>query len=59
MSVTQIIFLVVAAVSLISALMVVTAASLVHSALWLVLTLFGVAVLYILLEAGFLRWRRS
>jgi NADH-quinone oxidoreductase subunit J len=54
MSVMQILFLAVAAVSLIAAIMVVSAKSLVHSALWLVLTLFGVAMLYVLLDAGFL-----
>ena len=35
-------------------LMVVTARNLVHSALWLVVALFGVAVMYVLLQAGFL-----
>lgn len=49
----QFIFLAVAAVTLVAAVMVVSARSLVHSALWLVLTLFGVAVLYVLLNAGF------
>ncbi len=33
--------------------MVVTARNLVHAALWLILTLFGVAVLFVLLNAGF------
>ena len=37
-----------------SGLMVVTAQNLVHSALWLVVTLFGVAIVYVLLNAGFL-----
>src|SRR3990172_11834944 len=50
----QIIFLIVGAVTLLSALMVVTARDLVHAALWLVATLFGVAILYTLLRAGFL-----
>jgi NADH-quinone oxidoreductase subunit J len=50
----QIIFIIVAAVTLGSALMVVTARNLVHSALWLILALFGVAVVYGLLQAGFL-----
>lgn len=53
MSVLQIIFLAIAALSLFAAFMVVSARSLVHSALWLILTLFGVAVLFVLLEAGF------
>jgi NADH-quinone oxidoreductase subunit J len=50
----QIIFLVVAAVILGSALMVVTTRNLIHAALWLIVTLFGVAILYALLNAGFL-----
>jgi NADH-quinone oxidoreductase subunit J len=54
MTVEQIIFLVVGAVTLLSALMVVTARDLVHAALWLVATLFGVAVVYALLNASFL-----
>lgn len=53
MSPLQVVFLAVAAVTLVAAVMVVSARSLVHSALWLVLTLFGVAVLYVLLDAGF------
>lgn len=50
----QILFLIVALVILGSALMVVTSRNLVHAALWLVSTLFGVAVLYAMLNAGFL-----
>ncbi len=50
----QIIFLIVAIVTLGSALMVVTSRNLVHAALWLVSTLFGVAIIYALLNAGFL-----
>ena len=53
MTVIQLIFLVVAAVTLFAGLMVVTARNLIHSALWLILTLFGVAVFYVLLNAGF------
>jgi NADH-quinone oxidoreductase subunit J len=53
MSVLNILFLAVGTITLIAAVMVVSAKSLVHSALWLVLTLFGVGVLYILLDAGF------
>lgn len=49
----QIIFIVVAAVTLVAALSVVTSRNLIHSALWLILTLFGVAVFYVLLDAGF------
>lgn len=50
----QIVFLVVALYTLGSALMVVTTRNLVHAALWLVSTLFGVAVLYTLLNASFI-----
>lgn len=49
-----VLFLVIAAVILGSALLVVTARNLVHAALWLVVTLFGVAMLYAVLNAGFL-----
>jgi len=54
MTIMQIIFLVVGAVILGSALMVVTTGNLIHAALWLIVTLFGVAVLYALLNASFL-----
>lgn len=50
----QIIFLLCAALIVSSALMVVTTRNLVHAALWLVAALFGVAILYALLQAGFL-----
>jgi NADH-quinone oxidoreductase subunit J len=50
----QIIFLVVAFVTLGSAFMVVTTRNLIHAALWLVATLFGVAIVYAILEAHFL-----
>ena len=50
----QIIFLLVAGFTLGSGLMVVTTRNLVHAALWLVSTLFGVAVTYALLHANFL-----
>ena len=50
----QIIFLIVGTVTLLSALMVVTMRNLVHAALWLVATLFGVAIVYMQLNAGFL-----
>ncbi len=53
MDVLPIIFVIAAAISLAAAVMVVTARNLVHAALWLILTLFGVAALYVLLEAGF------
>ena len=54
MTATEIIFLINAGVILASALLVVTSRNLIHAALWLIVTLFGVAVLYALLNAGFL-----
>lgn len=54
MNATQLVFLGVGAVILASALLVVTTRNLVHAALWLIVTLFGVAVLYAILNAGFL-----
>jgi NADH-quinone oxidoreductase subunit J len=54
MTAEQIIFLIVGVATLVAALMVVTTRNLVHAALWLVATLFGVAVIYALLRAGFL-----
>lgn len=53
MTVLQLIFLITAVVSLGGAVMVVTARNLIHAALWLILTLFGVAVMYGLLSATF------
>jgi len=50
----QITFLVVALFTLGSGFMVVTTRNLVHAALWLVSTLFGVAVTYAVLDANFL-----
>ena len=50
----QIIFLIVAGLTLIAALRVVTTGNLVHAALWLVATLSGVAVIFALLQANFL-----
>lgn len=54
MTAEQILFLLTGAVILIAALMVVTVRKLLHAALWLVVALFGVAVLYALLQASFL-----
>jgi NADH-quinone oxidoreductase subunit J len=54
MTADKVIFLLTAALILASALMVVTARKLLHAALWLVSALFGVAVLYAILQAGFL-----
>ncbi len=50
----QIIFIIVAAATLGAAVMVVTTRNLVQAALWLIFTLFGVAVFFVLLSAGFL-----
>ena len=49
----KIIFLAVAVVTLVAAISVVTSRNLIHSALWLILSLFGVAIFYVLLDAGF------
>jgi len=54
MTIEQIIFLLVAAGTLFAALRVVTTGNLIHAALWLIVTLFGVAVVYALLHASFL-----
>lgn len=53
MTIMQLIFLIIAAITLVAALLVVTSRNLIHAALWLILTLFGVAVFYVLLSAGF------
>jgi len=50
----QIIFLAVAFFTLCSGFMVVTTRNLIHAALWLIATLFGVAIIFALLDAGFL-----
>lgn len=47
----QVFFLIGAALVLFSAVMVVTRSNLIHAALYLILTLFGVAVIFVLLEA--------
>jgi NADH-quinone oxidoreductase subunit J len=54
MDAMQLLFIVVAAATLGAALMVVTTRNLMHAALWLIATLFGIAVFYVLLSAGFL-----
>ena len=53
MSAAQVIFIVVSAVTLFSAVMVVSVRRMMHAALWLIVTLLGVAVLFVLLQAGF------
>ena len=54
MSGLQIIFIVVAAVTLGAGLMSVLTRNLVHAALWLVLALLGVAIFFVMLNASFL-----
>lgn len=54
MTALQIIFLISAAVILVSAVMVTVTRNLVHAALWLIAALFGVALIFAVLEAGFL-----
>ena len=54
MTAMQIIFLITGAILLAASTMVVTARNLVHAALWLIVSLFTVAILFALLEAGFL-----
>ena len=54
MDASQVIFILSAALIIASALMVVTTRNLIHAALWLISTLFGVAVLFALLDASFL-----
>ncbi len=49
----QIVFLIVAAATLGSAVMVVSARRMMHAALWLILTLMGVAIVFVTLETGF------
>lgn len=53
MTTVQLIFIIASAVLLWAAWMVVSRRNMVHAALFLVLALFGVAVLFVLLEAGF------
>ena len=54
MTVQQILFMIVAAATLGAALMVVSVPNLIHAAMWLIGTLFGVAILFGFLNAGFL-----
>jgi NADH-quinone oxidoreductase subunit J len=53
MTPVQLTFFLAAAITLGSALMVVSSRNILHSAMWLVASLFGVAVLFALLEADF------
>lgn len=54
MTALQILFILIAAATLGSALMVVITRNLVHAALWLIVSLFGIAVFYVMLNAAFL-----
>lgn len=54
MDASQVIFILSAALIIASAVMVVSTRNLIQAALWLIATLFGVAILYAVLEAGFL-----
>lgn len=54
MSITQILFFILAAASLISALMVITSKNPVYSVLWLIITFFTISGHYVLLNAQFL-----
>jgi NADH-quinone oxidoreductase subunit J len=54
MTALQIVFLIIAASTLGTALMVVLSRNLIHAVLWLIATLFGVAIMFGLLQAGFL-----
>jgi NADH-quinone oxidoreductase subunit J len=54
MSITQILFIILSLVALISALMVVTSKNPVYSVLWLIITFFCISGHYILLNAQFL-----
>src|SRR5687767_15999603 len=54
MSITEILFFTLAAVSVFSALMVIISKNPVHSVLWLIVTFFSISGHYILLNAQFL-----
>ena len=54
MTFIQLFFIFTAAATLGAALLVVTSRNLIHAALWLIVSLFGVAVFYVILDAGFL-----
>jgi len=54
MTAMQIVFLVIGAATLLGGVMVVVSRNLIHAALWLILSLAGVAALFVLLEAGLL-----
>ncbi len=53
MTADKLVFLIVGVVTLVAAFSVVSSRNPIHSALWLILALFGVAIFYVLLDAGF------
>ncbi len=53
MTIVQVFFLLVAAVTLFAGVMAVSTRRIMHAALWLILTLFGVAVSFAILESAF------
>jgi NADH-quinone oxidoreductase subunit J len=53
MTLEQIAFISTAIVTLVAGISVVTSRNLIHSALWLILALFGIAIFYVFLNAGF------
>jgi NADH-quinone oxidoreductase subunit J len=53
MTPVQIVFLLIALVTLVAAVLTVTTRKVLHAALWLVVSLFGVAAVFALLQAGF------
>jgi NADH-quinone oxidoreductase subunit J len=54
MTFEQVLFILVAAGTLGAAMLVVTTRNLIHAALWLIAALFGIAILFVFLNAGFL-----
>jgi NADH-quinone oxidoreductase subunit J len=50
----QVVFIIGAAITLLAAIMVVTVKNLIHAAFYLILALFGIAVLFVMLNATFL-----
>jgi NADH-quinone oxidoreductase subunit J len=53
MTLDQVIFLITSVVILVSAVLVVTVPKMIHAALWLILALAGIAVIFVLLQAPF------
>jgi NADH-quinone oxidoreductase subunit J len=54
MTITQFFFILFAIITLVSGFRVVTTRTMFHAALYLVISLFGVALMFVLLDAGFL-----